>query len=115
VNRPDHSEIAAVWQQAKQVLALFDEQLRKMSADSYVATHQTGTVEATVNGHLRLTGLTIDPRILGLGAQEVAGRINETIGTAIDYAIECVKDDATELEARVADAIDDLLDSPPST
>jgi DNA-binding protein YbaB len=113
VTAPHDPEIARVWRRLDPVLSLLDEQAGRITADSFVATHPTGTVEAAVNGRMRLTDLRIDPRILSLGADEVAGRINETIGTAIDYVVDVVDREVRELTSRVTDALADLDDPPP--
>jgi DNA-binding protein YbaB len=110
---PHHPEVAEVWSRVESVMSLVDEHVDRVNADSFVATHQTGTVEATVDGRLRLTGLNIDPRLLNLGAQEVASRINETVSAAIDYAANSVEHDVTEMTARVAHVLAELRDVPP--
>jgi DNA-binding protein YbaB len=72
-----HPEVAQTMQHWDSVIALLDEQVRRMRSEAFAVSDETGTVEITVNGQLRLTDLRIDSRILGLGAREVTDRINE--------------------------------------
>ncbi|KZS75220.1 hypothetical protein A4G29_24055 [Mycobacterium kansasii] len=102
-----------MFDQADVVMSLLDQQVHRMSAEAFTATHQTGAVEVTVNGHRRLTGLSIDPGILGMGAHEVAQMINETISAASDYAEECVTADVAEPADGIADALAVMRDLPP--
>ena len=107
-------EVAQLLQKWDSVLSLLDEQVERMRAEAVVVGDQTGSVEATVNGQLRLVDLRIDPRILGLGAREVSARINESISEAIDFANENVEAEVSELESRVAEALAKLRDLPPA-
>lgn len=77
-----HSEISQMLQHWNAIMALLDQQVERMRTEAFAVTDETGTVEVTVNGQQRLTDLRIDPRILSLGAQEVTGRINETLRAA---------------------------------
>lgn len=94
------------------VLAILDEQVRRMRAVSFVVSDQTGTVEVTMNGQRHLTDLFIDPGILGFGARELTDRINEAIAAATDLAEEWFEADLGDLETRVADALAKLRDLP---
>lgn len=76
----------------------------RMTATQFVVTDQSGTVEVTTNGRARLTNLRIDERILALGAQEVAARINEAMEEARLYIVESVEDEVAELGARIQQA-----------
>lgn len=71
-------------------------------ADSlYDATDGAGLVEVTLNGRGRLVGLTLDDRLLGLGAQEAALRINQTAWAALELIDHTYAETAPELQAEV--------------
>ncbi|WP_139331382.1 YbaB/EbfC family nucleoid-associated protein [Mycobacterium sp. IS-1264] len=111
---PGHPQVGHMMRHFEVVKSLLDEEVERMGAESFVVSDQAGTVEVTLNGHLRLTDLRIDPRILGLGAAEVTARINEALGAATDFACDCVETDLEELHGRVAEALAELRDlSPP--
>lgn len=112
---PAHPQIGRMIEQFQAVITLLDEQVRRMQRVAIVVSDQTGTVEVTMNGHLRLTGLVIDSGILALGAQEVTRRINEAISEATEFADEWADEDIVDLETRVADALAKLRDLPPPT
>jgi len=61
--------------------ALADYQYR-MTAESFVGTDESGTVEATVNGEHRLIGLHLEDGLLRLGAEVVEQRIGEALQNA---------------------------------
>jgi DNA-binding protein YbaB len=109
-----HPEVAQLLQHWDSVIALLDEQVRRMRSEAFAVTDETGTVEVTVNGQLRLADLRIDPRILGLGAREVSGRINEALSEATDFVNECVDAEVGELESRIAEALTKLRGLPPA-
>ncbi|OBH14055.1 YbaB/EbfC family nucleoid-associated protein [Mycobacterium sp. E1747] len=110
-----HPQIGRMIEEFRAVISLLDEQVRRMQRVAIVVSDQTGTVEVTMNGHLRLTGLVIDPDIMALGAQEVTKRINEAVCEATEFADEWADEDLVDLEARVADALAKLNDLPPPT
>ncbi|MCA2319867.1 YbaB/EbfC family nucleoid-associated protein [Mycobacterium intracellulare] len=112
---PAHPAIARMVEQFQMVMSLLDQQVRRMQTASFVVSDETETIEVTMNGHLRLTGLVIDPGILSLGAQEVSRRINEALSAARDFVNEWVEEDVGDLEARVVDALMELRDLPPPT
>lgn len=112
---PAHPQIGRMIEQFRAVISLLDEQVRRMQRVAIVVSDQTGTVEVTMNGHLRLTGLVIAPEIMALGAQEVTKRINEAVCEAAEFTDEWVDEDLVELETRVADALAKLRDLPPPT
>jgi DNA-binding protein YbaB len=101
----DRSEIARRFPQLAGVQAMLDAQVARMHAESFVATDEAGTVEVTVNGVQRLVDLSFDPRILNLGAQEVAARINEALLAATQFAHDCVAADVDELTNHVEEAV----------
>ncbi|CQD04823.1 Nucleoid-associated protein YbaB [Mycobacterium lentiflavum] len=107
-------EVEQLLQQWNSVLSLLDEQVERMRTEAFAVSDQTGTVEITVNGQLRLVDLRIDPGILGLGAQEVSERINEALSEAMVFANENVDAEVSELESRVVEALAKLRDSPPA-
>ncbi|VBA47228.1 YbaB/EbfC family nucleoid-associated protein [Mycobacterium attenuatum] len=113
MSRANHPRVAQMVHQAHIVMSLLDEQVRRMSAESFTAAHHTGAVEVSLNGHRRMTGLYIDPGVMGLGAQELASMINETIAGASDYVAEWVGADVADLEDRVAEALAVLRALPP--
>lgn len=112
---PAHPAIARMVEQFQMVMSLLDQQVRRMQTASFVVSDETETIEVTMNGHLRLTGLVIDPAILSLGAQEVSTRINEALAAARDFVNEWVEEDVGDLEARVVDELMELRNLPPAT
>ncbi|WAJ45808.1 YbaB/EbfC family nucleoid-associated protein [Mycobacterium sp. Aquia_216] len=109
-----HPEIAQMIQHWDSVIALLDAQVQRMRTEAFAVSDESGTVEATVNGQLRLTDLRIDPRILGLGAREVSGRINEALGAAAEFTNECIEAEVGELEDEVVEALVKLRNLPPA-
>lgn len=81
-----HPQVAEALQQAQQFQSVLDDRIHRMDTDAFTATDDTETVEVTVNGHLVLTGLTIEPGLLRLGAEEVEDRINEALQKAVAAA-----------------------------
>ena len=77
-----HPQVAAVLKQAQRLQSLVDDQLHKMSSESFTATDETETVEVTLNGHHYLTGAFISDGLLRLGARTVEQRINEALQNA---------------------------------
>ena len=63
-----HPQVATVLQQAQRMQSIMDEQLHKMSNETFNATDESETVEVTLNGHHYLTGVFIKDGILRLGA-----------------------------------------------
>ncbi|OBA61220.1 hypothetical protein A5647_11530 [Mycobacterium sp. 1100029.7] len=63
--RPEISQMMQHWNAA---MALLDQRVERMRTEAFAVTDETGTVEVTVNGQLRLIDLRIDPRILHLDA-----------------------------------------------
>lgn len=109
--RPEVEQLLRHW---NSVLSLLDEQVERMRTEAFAVSDQTGTVEVTVNGQLRLVDLRIDPGILGLGAREVSQRINEALSEAVVFANENVGAEVGELESRVVEALAKLRDLPPA-
>ncbi|MEM6105147.1 YbaB/EbfC family nucleoid-associated protein [Mycobacterium sp. 050272] len=109
--RPEVEQLLRHW---NSVLSLLDEQVERMRTEAFAVSDQTGTVEVTVNGQLRLVDLRIDPGILGLGAREVSQRINEALSEAMVFANENVDAEVGELESRVVEALAKLRDLPPA-
>ncbi|WP_096284202.1 YbaB/EbfC family nucleoid-associated protein [Mycobacterium ahvazicum] len=107
-------EVEQLLQQWNSVLSLLDEQVERMRTEAFAVSDQTGTVEVTVNGQLRLVDLRIDPGIMGLGAREVSERINEALSEAMVFANENVDAEVGELESRVVEALAKLRDLPPA-
>jgi DNA-binding protein YbaB len=66
----------------ERLTAVLDEQRRAMDTQSFDAVDETGTVEVTLDGRLRLVNLEIEEGLLRLGAPTVEQRINEALLSA---------------------------------
>lgn len=109
-----HPEVTAVLQQAQQLQALMDEQLQKMSTQTFTATDEAETVEVTLDGHHHLTEAFIEDGLLRLGVQEVESRLNEALQIATAAATASIEADRERIDAAVAEITADLQD-PDST
>ena len=98
-----HPEVASVLRQAQKLQSIMDDQLHKMSYQTFIATDETGTVEVTLNGHHHLTGVHLEPGLLRLGATTVEQRINEALQNATAAASESIDADRERIDAMVAD------------
>jgi DNA-binding protein YbaB len=106
-----HPEVAAVLQQAKRLQTLMDDQLAKMSTETFTATDESETVEVTLNGHHLLTDVFIEDGVLRLGADVVQGRVNEALQKATAEAAESISADRERLDAAVAEITSDMNDA----
>lgn len=97
-----HPQVAAVLRQARQLQSVMDEQLHKMSSESFTASDDTNTVEVTVNGHQQLKSVFIQDGLLRLGAQAVTERLNEALHKATAAATVSVEADRERLDRMVA-------------
>jgi len=103
-----HPEVAAVLQQAQRLQSLMDEQLYKMTHQTFTATDEAETVEVTLDGHHHLTGTFIADGVLRLGASTVQKRLNEALQKATDAATESIELDRDHIDAAVADITSEL-------
>ena len=105
-----HPEVAAVLKQAQQLQSIMDEQLHKMSTQTFTATDESETVEVTLDGHHHLTGAFIEDGLLRLGVQEVENRLNEALQNATAAATASSEADRERIDAAVAEITGDLRD-----
>ena len=98
-----HPHVAAVLQQAQRLQSIVDDQLHKMSSETFSATDESETVEVTLNGHHYLTAAFISDGLLRLGARAVEQRINEALQNATAAAAQSIAADRQRIEAAVAE------------
>ncbi len=105
-----HPQVAAVLRQAQRLQSLMDDQLTKMSTETFTATDESETVEVTLNGHHWLTGVFIEDGLLRLGAETVEERVNEALQKAASKAAVSIDADRERIDAAVAEITSDLDD-----
>jgi DNA-binding protein YbaB len=98
-----HPQVAAVLEQAQRLQSIVDEQLHKMSTETFTATDAAETVEVTLNGHHYLTAAFISDGLLRLGARTVEQRINEALQSATAAATQSIEADRERIDAAVAE------------
>lgn len=98
-----HPEVAAVLREAERLQSAMDDQLAKMSTQTFVATDETETVEVTLNGHQLLTDVLIEDGLLRLGAATVESRVNEALRKASVLAAESLAVDQERIDAILAE------------
>lgn len=82
--------MAEALRQAQRFQSALEDQQYRTNTESFSATDESETVEATLNARLCLTGLQIDDGLLRLGADTVEQRINEAIGNAQAVATDAI-------------------------
>jgi len=105
-----HPDVAAVLKQARRLQSLMDEQLDKMSSDSFTAADDSETVEVTLNGHHWLKDVYIQDGLLRLGAETVEQRVNEALQKASVVASETIDADRERIDAVVAEITAEVSD-----
>jgi DNA-binding protein YbaB len=103
-----HPQVAAVLQQAQRLQSIVDDQLHKMSTETFTATDEAKTVEVTLNGHHYLTAAFISEGLLRLGASVVEQRINEALQNATAAATRSIEADRERIDAAVAEITEDM-------
>lgn len=98
-----HPQVAAVLKQAQRLQSIVDDQLHKMSRETFTATDEAETVEVTLNGHHYLTDAFIADGLLRLGARTVQQRINEALQNATAAATQSIEADRERIDAAVAE------------
>lgn len=99
MNDDMHPQVSAVLSQAHRLQSLMDDQLHKMSTQTFIATDDTGTVEVSLNGHHRLVSVFIEAGLLRQGAQIVSARLNEALQKAASEASASIDADREQLDA----------------
>lgn len=97
-----HSQVAAVLHQAQQLQSIMDDQLNRMSTQTFTATDESETVEVTLNGHHHLTEAFIEDGLLRLGVETVQARLNEALQNATAAATASIEADRERIDAAVA-------------
>jgi ESX secretion-associated protein EspL len=77
-----HPQVAEALRQAQQFQSTLDDHLHRADTDTVTATDEAESVEVTLDGHGWLTGLTIEPGLLRLGAETVEERVNDAMRNA---------------------------------
>lgn len=103
-----HPEVAAVLHQAQRLQSIMDDQLHRMSTQTFTATDETETVEVTLNGHQHLIGAFIEDGLLRLGVETVQQRLNEALHNANAAASASIEADRERIDAAVAEISDDF-------
>lgn len=98
-----HPEVAAVLEQAQRLQSIMDDQLHKMSGETFTATDETGTVEVTLDGHQHLIHVHLQDGLLQLGVAEVEQRLNEALRNATAEASRSIEADRERIDAMVAE------------
>jgi DNA-binding protein YbaB len=89
---PDIPEIvdgepgAALLREAQRLRSAWDGYRNQLATATFTGTDEGGSVEATVNGNLQLTGLRIEDGLLRHGVEAVGQRINEALQKAVTVA-----------------------------
>lgn len=79
-----------------------DDQLHRMSSQTFTASDETDTVEVSLNGHHHLTSVFIEDGLLRLGASTVEQRLNEALQKATAAATASIDADRARLDEAVA-------------
>ncbi|MEE3067353.1 MAG: YbaB/EbfC family nucleoid-associated protein [Actinomycetota bacterium] len=103
-----HPQVAEALRQAQQFQSIIDDHIHRTNTDAYTVTDETETVEVTVDGHLVLTDLTIEPGLLRLGAEAVEQRINDALRRAEAAATAAGDADDERLVASLAEVTGSL-------
>lgn len=99
-----HPAVAAILNQAQRLQQVLDDQLHKMSTETFTATDEAKTVEVTLDGHHNLAGLFIKDGLLREGVPTVQQRIAEALANATTKATGSIAAD----NARINDVIADI-------
>lgn len=103
-----HPQVAEALRQAQRFQSALEDQQYRTNTESFSATDESETVEATLNARLCLTGLHIEDGVLRLGADTVEQRINEAIASAqaaATAAIDAEHERLIELAAGIAGSL----------
>lgn len=103
-----HPQVAAVLAQAQRLQSIMDDQLFKMSHETFTAADDSETVEVTLNGHHHLTAVFIEDGLLRLGARAVEQRLNDALQKATAAATESIEADRERIDELVAEITDGL-------
>lgn len=105
-----HPEVTAVLHQAQRLQSMMDDQLHRMSTQTFTGTDESETVEVTLNGHHQLTGVFVEDGLLRLGVDTVQQRLNEALQNANEAAAASVAADRERIDAAVAQLTGDVPD-----
>jgi DNA-binding protein YbaB len=107
-----HPQVAEALRQAQQVQSALEDQQHRTQTETFTATDESETVEATLNARLCLTGLHIEDGLLRLGADTVEQRVNEAVANAkaaATAAIDAEHEQLIELVAGIAGSLKETL------
>lgn len=107
-----HPQVAEALRQAQLFQSALEDQQHRTKTETFSATDESETVEATLNARLCLTGLHIEDGLLRLGAETVAGRVNEAIAKAQAAAtaeLDAEHERLIELAAGIAGSLKETL------
>jgi len=98
-----HPQAAEALRQVRRFASALEDQMHWTKTESFTGTDEADTVEATVDGRHRLTGLHIDDSLPRLGAKTVEQRVNEAVHNAHAAATAAVAAENDQLMAGLAD------------
>ncbi|MEE6139467.1 YbaB/EbfC family nucleoid-associated protein [Mycobacterium sp. 050128] len=105
---PMHPQVADALQLAQQFQSILDDHIHRTNTDTFTVSDETETVKVTVDAHLVLTHLSIEPGLLRLGAEAVEERINDALRKAEAAATAAGDADDERLVASLADVTGSL-------
>lgn len=106
-----HPQMAAALGQIGRFRSALEGEQVRANAASFTGIDAANSVEVTLDWRRWLTGLRIDDGLLGLGAEEVARRINEALGAADANAIATMEADEERLIASLKGIVGELQKS----
>jgi DNA-binding protein YbaB len=98
-----HPQVAEALRQAQQFQTILDEHVHRTDTETITVADETETVEVTLDRHRSLTGLTIEPGLLRLGADTVEDRINDALRKAVAATTATNEGDEEQLGAALAE------------
>lgn len=107
-----HPQVAEALRQAQLFQSALEDQQHRTNTETFTATDESETVEATLNARLCLTDLHIEDGLLRLGADTVEQRINEAMGNAqavATAAIDAEHERLIEVVAGIAGSLKESL------
>jgi len=108
-----HPQMTEAMEHLQKFTSTLEDQLRLRTGESFTATDETETVEATVNADSVLTRLHIEDGLLRLGAETVEQRINEALRIAqseVDLALEAQQEHLVHKLNEIAGSLTKLLE-----
>jgi DNA-binding protein YbaB len=106
-----HPQVAEALQQAQQFQSALEDQVHRTNTETFTATDESKSVEATVDGRRWLTGLFIEDGLLRLGAETVEQRINDALRNAQADAVAALDAEYEQLIGSLAEIAGSLKET----